>query len=162
MAASSNPNETPLDAARWIALRLLAPAPLTCAQLGRKLRDRGVRAEVVVQLVDDLQNERLLDDADYARRWRERRRAKGYGGRRIVAELRARGVDGAVAEAALAEEAPDVEWDTALAAAERHAPRLAGMEAERARAKLARHLSNRGFGADTIHRFLAKIDVGDE
>jgi regulatory protein len=162
MAAPSKQNEKPIDAGRRIALRLLAPAPLTREQLRRKLRARGMLAEVVVQLIDDLEEERLLDDADYARRWRERRRAQGYGGRRIVAELRERGVDGAVAEAALAEEAPGVEWDTAMVAAARHAPRLAGMERERARGKLARHLHNRGFGADTIHRVLAKIDLGDE
>jgi len=162
MAAPTNPNETPLDAARRIALRLLAPAPLTCERLRRKLRSRGVPPDTVSAVVEELIGRRLLDDADYARRWRERRRAQGYGGRRIVAELRERGVDGAVAEATLAEEAPEVEWDTAAAAAARHAPRLAGIERDRARAKLARHLHNRGFGGDTIHRVLATVDLGDE
>ena len=162
MAARSTPDASSLDAARRVALRLLAPAPLTCAQLHRKLRDRGVHTDVAAQLVDDLQGESLLDDTDYARRWLDRRRAQGYGARRIVAELRERGITAAVAEAALAEEAAEVEWATAVAAATRHTPRLAGVPVERARAKLARHLHNRGFAADTIHRVLATVDLGDE
>ena len=77
MAAPSNPNDPPRDAARRIALRLLAPAPLTCEQLRRKLHSRGYHADVVVALVAELQGRRLLDDGEYARRWIEQRRARG-------------------------------------------------------------------------------------
>ena len=66
MAAPSNPNDPPLDAARRIALRLLAPAPLTCEQLRRKLRSRGVLPDTVSAVVDELIDRRLLDDAE---RW---------------------------------------------------------------------------------------------
>jgi len=162
MAARSTSDATSPDAARRVALRLLAPAPLTGEQLRRKLHTRGFPADVVVSLLAELQGRGLLDDDDYARRWIEQRRARGYGRRRIVAELHERGVASAVAEAALAAEPPEVELTTATAAAARQQPRLAGMERDRARAKLARHLHNRGFGADTIQRILATVDLGDE
>jgi len=162
MGAPSNPDDTSLAGARRIALRLLGPAPLTCEQLRRKLRARGVPPDTVSEVVEELIGRRLLDDAEYAHRWVERRRGQGYGRLRIVAELRERGVAAAVAEAALAAEPPEVEISTAAAAANRQQPRLAGMERDRARAKLARHLHNRGFAGDTIHRVLATLDLGDE
>jgi regulatory protein len=162
MAAPSNPNHPPLDAARRIALRLLAPAPLTCEQLRRKLRSRGVLPDTVSAVVDELIDRRLLDDAEYAHRWAERRRGRGYGRLRILAELRERGIAAAVAETALAAEPPEVELATAAAAAARQQPHLAGLDHDRARAKLARHLHNRGFGGDTIHRVLATVELGDE
>jgi regulatory protein len=162
MAAPSNPNDPPLDAARRIALRLLAPAPLTCEQLRRKLCSRGVLPDTVSAVVDELIDRRLLDDAEYAHRWAERRRDRGYGRLRILAELRERGIAATVAETALAAEPPEVEIATAAAAAARQQPHLADMERDRARAKLARHLHNRGFGADTIHRVLATAELGDE
>jgi len=162
MAARSTPDATSPDAARRVALRLLAPAPLTCDQLRRKLHTRGFPADVVVSLVAELQGRHLLDDGEYARRWIEQRRARGYGRLRIVAELRERGVAPAIAESAFAAEPPEVELATATAAAARQQPRLAGLDRDRARAKLARHLHNRGFAADTIHRVLATVELGDE
>jgi regulatory protein len=162
MADHSPSDATSVDAARRVALRLLVPAPLTCEQLRHKLRTRGFHGETVAALVAELQGRGLLDDAAYAQRWLEQRRTRGYGRLRIVAELRERGVAASVAEAACAAEPLEVELATATAAASRQAPHLAGLERDRARAKLARHLHNRGFGGDTIHRVLDTIDLDDD
>jgi regulatory protein len=154
--------EKAVRTARALALRLLAPAPLTCHQLASRLRSRGVDPEVAAVLIDELTTRRYLDDGGYARQWIERRRQGCYGRRRIAAELRQRGVPEEVAATALAEEAAGVELAAARAAAARQLPRLAGLEPRRAQGKLARHLQNRGFGAETIGRVLDGIDLTGE
>ena len=85
-------------------LTLLAGRDLSAAQLGQRLRRRGFTPEAIDAAVTRLHREGALDDrraaAAYARRAVEVRR---QGPARIARELAARGVDGSVAKAAIAD-----------------------------------------------------------
>lgn len=85
-------------------LTLLAGRDLTAAQIGERLRRRGVAPEAADAAVARLRQEGALDDrraaASHARRAVEVRR---QGPARIRRELAARGVDASVAKAAIAE-----------------------------------------------------------
>lgn len=146
--------------AREAALRLLAHRPRTEVELRQRLMRKGFTEEVAAACVADLLARGLLDDAAFAEMFtRDRVRLNPRGRRRVVQELRGRGVEADVASAAvddvLREEAVD-EAALAREAARRWRPRR-GEEAPRARRRLAGYLARRGFGADTVRAVVEEL-----
>jgi regulatory protein len=163
-SADLTPQADPASVARTIALRQLAAAPRTRAQLDAVLARRGVPEEVAAELLDRLEEVGLVDDAEYSRVWVESRQARrGLSRRALRQELVERGVD-----PELVREAVDVVDDAAeLAAATallrrrmpaaqsggdgaRPDPRQALQRDRRLLALLAR----RGYSAQVAHRAL--------
>lgn len=145
------------DALREKALRLLARRDHSRAELARKLRDDG-DDEAIAALLARLEDSGLLSDARFAGQFVASRAAR-FGTRRLVHDLKQRGV-------------PDSEVDEALASVEQD-------EQARARAvwarkfdsrptdakswaKQARFLQSRGFSADSIHKVLREQPEQDE
>lgn len=132
-------------AAHEAALRLLAHRPRAERELAARLRRRGFPAATVEAEVARLRRAGLLDDERFARAWVESR--AGRGRLLLRRELLARGVPAGLAGEAVA--AVD-DRETALALARRHAPRLAGLEFGRFRARLGGFLARRGIGHEEI------------
>ena len=85
------------------AARFLEARPRSAAEVRRRLRDAGYRADLVEGALDRLTELGYLDDAAFARAWVESRdRAQPRGARALRDELRRKGVAPAAAEAALA------------------------------------------------------------
>lgn len=103
-------------------------------------------------MVADLTARGYLDDAALARQWVETRAARGYGAARLRAELRARGVEPALVDAALAGLDPAAALERARAAARRRLPVLARGRPERLAARLHDYLLRRGFASDVAAR----------
>ena len=104
----------------------------------------------------------FLDDARYAEAFaRDRVRLSPRGTRRVVQELRGRGVDPEVAteamEGVLREEGID-DLDLAREAARKWRPR-AGEERERARRRLAGFLARRGFGSEAVRTVVEELGL---
>jgi regulatory protein len=94
----------------------------TSARSERELRDRLAAAsfdpEVIEATIARLAELRLVDDADFARRWVEERSArKGLGPVKLRAELASKGVDPVAVEEALAEVVLDEEAGATAVAA---------------------------------------------
>jgi regulatory protein len=88
--------------------RLLAARARSEQELSNRLGAAGFEADTVAGVLQRLRELGLVDDADFARRWIEERAAsKGLGPVLLMSELRSKGVDVAVAEAALAEAGGD-------------------------------------------------------
>ena len=83
------------------ALGMLARREHSRAELARKLAAYAGSDEALAALLDDLEARRLLSDARYVEARLNARGAR-YGNRRLSQELRARGVDAALVETALA------------------------------------------------------------
>jgi regulatory protein len=99
--------------------RYLAHRPRTERQVRDKLTELDYEADTVDAAVARLIELRLIDDADYARRWiEERARTKGKAPDLLLSELAARGVSREIAEEALAAVGLDEETQ-ALEAASR-------------------------------------------
>ncbi len=160
MEAPEEPDPKELARARARALRLLGPAPLTGVQLTERLGRRGFSAEVVARVVQECIERGWVDDLDYARRWIERRREQGYGRARIAFELRHRGIEEAVADLALGEEAEGAELAAARRAAAKKVRGLGDLRERRDQARLARHLSARGFNSHTVRTILDEAGAG--
>ena len=98
----------------------------------------------------------LQSDARYAEQYVAMRAARGYGPVRIRAELRERGVDAAVIDDWLDER--DASWRERLRVVARKRFGAAAPADFRERARRARFLEQRGFGAELIRRELFAHD----
>jgi regulatory protein len=139
-------------------VRLLTSREHARSELRRKLLARGEDEGAVDAVLDDLARRGLQSDARFAAQYVASRVARGYGPVRIRAELRERGLDGGLIADHLDERDPV--WRERLDAVARkrfgsHAP------ADHAdRARRARFLEYRGFGAELIRRALFGGDGG--
>ncbi|HET6765245.1 MAG TPA: regulatory protein RecX [Longimicrobiaceae bacterium] len=139
--------------AREAALALLSFRPRTAAELRRRLVEKEFPPEVAAEVVDRLDEMKLVDDSAFAEMFvRDRVRLKPKGKRMLAQELRVRGVDADTARDAIdgvLERADSSEADLARQAAAKWKPR-AGEEPRKARARLYAFLARRGFGGDAI------------
>ena len=164
----------PLDAAaaRVVAGDLLSRKAWSQRELERRLVRRGAPAAVAAEVVADLAARGYLDDAQFARHWVQTRASVRFlGPLRLRDELRARGVDTELAEAAL-RESFDTEGELAraleagrrklrtLEGAERRARRSAadpGREAQRAALRLHDHLLRQGYPGGVVTRVVRTL-----
>ncbi|MDT8342521.1 MAG: regulatory protein RecX [Longimicrobiales bacterium] len=88
--------------AREAALRLLSHRARARRELETRLRKKGFPAALVSRVAGELEARGYLDDAAFARAWvADRLRLRPRGRRALQRELQGKGVDAAVAEAAL-------------------------------------------------------------
>jgi regulatory protein len=157
-----------VEAGREAALRLLERQRRTRSDLARRLRDKGFAAAAIEAVLDRLAGVGLVDDVEYARAFMAGRRARRSAGvRRIVQELRARGVgadDIEVARQRLdAEQGGMDEVAAARRVLAQAARRMQGLEPRVRRQRLYALLARRGFDWDTIAQALgAGADAADE
>ena len=143
------------------ALSLLGFRARSVAELRRKLLAKGAPRSDVDEVVARLLDQKLLDDADFARQF-ARMKINGAGASRIriLQELRRRGVANDVAERALEElvEAEGIEPSSSIhRVAEKKWKALAGLDAHTRRRRLFAFLARRGFGPDEIRDAMSAL-----
>lgn len=115
-------DEAALQAALELCWRFLAKRDRTVAETRQRLAGAGVAEEAGERALKVLHEQGYLDDARYARRFAEDRRAlDGWGTTRIEQRLRALGVDRDLIEAAVAR-APEDELEAAVCVLRRRFP----------------------------------------
>jgi regulatory protein len=107
---------TEAERALDLAYKALNRRDHTVSELRARLEGKQVDEGAIAAAVAQLEEERLLDDARFAERFAEDKRAlESWGGERIERELRRRGVAIEFVEAALASQDRDGELESALA-----------------------------------------------
>ncbi|OMB98775.1 recombination regulator RecX [Mycobacterium sp. NS-7484] len=118
---TSDPSGTPEDEqaqdprkreeqAKNVCLRLLTVRARTRAELTEHLAKRGYDEGLSAKVLDRLTDVGLIDDEDFAEQWvRSRHANAGKGKRALAVELRKKGVDNDVIDAALADLDPAAE-----------------------------------------------------
>ncbi|MEX2181745.1 MAG: regulatory protein RecX [Gemmatimonadaceae bacterium] len=139
------------------ALDALARRARSRADLGRWLKQREFSAEEIDPALERLESLGLLNDEEFARGFARTRLAvgRGFGPRRVAAELARRGVARALVDRVLAEHAADEGADEltairALVAKRSHS--LAGLDPVVARRRLYGYLARRGFSPGLIRQ----------
>jgi regulatory protein len=151
----TGPDADPENVARTIALRKLAAAPQTRAQLDDAMTRRGVPAEIRARVLDRFDDVGLIDDAMFARMWVESRHAgRGLAKKALAHELRRRGVDSALVEDAVAELPPEQEEATARALVARRLPATRGLDPAARTRRLAGMLARKGYPAGLSFRIV--------
>jgi regulatory protein len=99
-----------IEKAKKTAFQLLERRAYTRSEIVTKLRGRGYDEPVVTATVETLERLDLIDDVDFASRFiRERLRLRPSGHAALRRDLRRRGVEASVIEAALDEAFEDID-----------------------------------------------------
>lgn len=145
----------PESVARTIALRKLSAAPQTRAQLDEAMRRRGVPDDVRDRVLDRFDDVGLIDDAMFARMWVESRHSgRGLARKALAHELRRRGVESNLVEAAVAELPAEQEEAMARALVARRLPAMRGLEPAARTRRLAGMLARKGYPAGLSFRVI--------
>lgn len=159
--------------AREAALRLLSYRPRSHGELKERLARKGIAPERVARCLDALETAGVLDDGAFAEAHvRDAVRLRPRGSRRLLAELRRKGVaedtaSRAVERVLVEEESTDGELAMRAAegwtrrAGERDRDCLCGRgeraAVERVRRRFWGYMSRRGFGPDAVRGALERI-----
>jgi regulatory protein len=149
--------------AREAALNLLSYRPRTAAELRRRLARKEYPEPVVEACVEELLEKGLVDDGAFAESFiRDRVRFRPRGRRRLVQELRAKGVDPETAQEAIGEVMEREETSELELAREalRKWSRRPGEDPRKAKQRLYGFLARRGFGGDTLRQILDEVELG--
>ncbi|MFW3117061.1 recombination regulator RecX [Mycolicibacterium mageritense DSM 44476 = CIP 104973] len=131
-----------------MCLRLLTVRARTRAELEGQLAKRGYPDDVGATVLDRLAQVGLIDDEDFAEQWvRSRHANAGKGKRALAVELRKKGVDNDVIDAALADLDPAAERQRAeqLVRDKLRRERLADDDDLKVRRRLVGMLARRGY-----------------
>ena len=138
-----------------VALRLLALRPRTQAELRRRLAQRGFRPQDIEATIVRLSELGLVDDAAFARFWVEQRAAfRPSGRRRLIAELRAKGVAHEAIDEALQEQDDSASIE---AVARRRAATLVNVREATFSRRLQAFLLRRGFDASLARTVVGRL-----
>ena len=143
---------------RKSALRFLKIRPRSVAELKSKLEAKGFEAPEIDQTLQWLQDIKLLDDRSFTKSWIHYRLARPFGFRRIILELKTKGVDPDLIE----EEISLVKGDTdeskiAFDLASRRWKKLVRVEPIKRKKRMFDFLSRRGFAPDVVFKVLKML-----
>lgn len=153
LASEQNPEPDPENVARDIALRKLAVAPQTRAQLDEAMAKRGVPDDVRADVLDRFADVGLVDDAMFAKMWVESRHSgRGLARRALGHELRRRGVDEAIANEAVAEIDPESEEAAARRLVAKRLASTRDLDVDKRTRRLAGMLARKGYPSGLAYR----------
>jgi regulatory protein len=125
-------------------------------ELRSRLRQKGFDPEVILAVLDRLQESDLQDDGRFAAQFAQSAVARGMAGRRIQAELRARGISKDLAAEASVED-PDEELARARELAGRRASRMGDLPTEAVLRRITGLLARKGFDPETCRLAASEV-----
>ncbi|RIK42225.1 MAG: RecX family transcriptional regulator [Chloroflexi bacterium] len=132
------------------AIHLLGFRPRSEAEVRQHLRDKGFAGEVIDAVVTQLVQEEYLDDESFTRFWMENREQfRPRSARALRHELRQKGVERAVIDAAVATVDEDA---AAWAAVEPKLARWSDLDQTEFGRKITGFLGRRGFSYEVVRR----------
>lgn len=140
---------------RDAAYRLLAVRPRSEDEIRQRLRRRGFENDYIDKAIADLRGKGLVDDTAFASFWKDNRQSFRPRSRRLTAlELKRKGVDSAVIEAAVSQLD---DGESAYRAALGRASHLPSSDFDAFRRRLGDYLVRRGFDYDTIQQTVNRL-----
>jgi regulatory protein len=141
--------------AHLVALRFLGQRPRSEKEVRDRLRRERFPIDIVDREVVRLKDVALVNDASFARFWKEGREASRPRSLRVMKmELRRKGVDGEAIDDVLA----DVdEEDGAYRAASKRVHTLAGLDEQAFSRRLGQFLQRRGYRYDLARRVVERL-----
>jgi regulatory protein len=137
------------------AVRFLGYRPRSEAEVRQRLLKRGFDAESMENTIARLKEQGIIDDAAFARFWKENRQDFSPRSRRLTSlELKRKGLPEDIIEQAVAE---IDDTDSAYRAALKRAKRLAGPDYLEFRKRLGAYLGRRGFNFSVINTTVKRV-----
>jgi regulatory protein len=151
-----------LELIRSQAMNMLARRALTRRELKQKLMVKGALAEEAGEVVRNLVEDGLLNEANLAEDAVRITSQKLVSRRFIAQKLRSRGLAEDLVEAEIGRQVDgDAEYQAALHFAEKKLRMLEGVAVEVKRRRIGGALDRRGFPSSVIIRVLEELQMGD-
>ena len=143
---------------RGAALKFLKIRPRSVAELREKLENKGFGPQEIKEAIAYLESNKLLDDRAFTVSWIMHRLARPFGFRRIIIELKQKGIaDKIIVQAVTAAKSEYAEGDIVLELAQRRAERIRGVDGQKKKKRIGGFLLRRGFAADVVMKVLKEI-----
>lgn len=140
------PPGDPVERARAICLRLLTGTPRTRKQLADALRKREIPDEAAEEVLSRFEEVGLIDDSAFADAWVEsRHHGRGLARRALARELRTKGVDPTLIDAAVSRLDSEQEEETARDLVARKLRATRGLDRDKRIRRLAGMLARKGY-----------------
>lgn len=148
-----------LQRAKVSCFRLLKVRPRSSHELQTRLAQRKFNAEVIHKVITELQELNFIDDAAFARLWVSSRIKKPLGIKRLIFELKAKGIAPDVIEEAVREfDSPQQERQVIKSLIEKRKGRFSGLDTITMRTRLFGFLLRRGFSKELIYEVLGNYE----
>ncbi|MGW1562722.1 recombination regulator RecX [Streptomyces sp. NPDC002144] len=145
-AEREEPPADPEERARAICLRLLTGTPRTRKQLADALRKREIPDEAAEEVLSRFEEVGLINDSAFAEAWVEsRHHGRGLARRALAQELRTKGVDSTLIDAAVAQLDSEQEEETARELVARKLRSTRGLDRDKRLRRLAGMLARKGY-----------------
>lgn len=136
----------PVERARAICLRLLTGTPRTRKQLADALRKREIPDEAAEEVLSRFEEVGLINDSAFADAWVEsRHHGRGLARRALAQELRTKGVDSTLIDAAVSQLDTEQEEVTARELVDRKLRATRGLDRDKRLRRLAGMLARKGY-----------------
>ncbi|MFF4805140.1 recombination regulator RecX [Streptomyces sp. NPDC001351] len=136
----------PVERARAICLRLLTGTPRTRKQLADALRKREIPDEAAEEVLSRFEEVGLINDSAFADAWVEsRHHGRGLARRALAQELRTKGVDSTLIDAAVSQLDSEQEEATARELVVRKLRSTRGLDRDKRLRRLAGMLARKGY-----------------
>ena len=140
------------------ALRFLKIRPRSIGEIKEKLEGKGFSETEIDTTVHDLIASGLLDDRAFTKSWINYRLARPFGFRRIIQELKAKGIDQQIIEEAVVEIKGSYDPENAaLELAQRRWQRLPALDPQKKKKRVIDFLLRRGFEADVVLKVFKQL-----
>ncbi|WP_164904862.1 recombination regulator RecX [Streptomyces cyaneus] len=145
-AEKEAPPGDPVEQARAICLRLLTGTPRTRKQLADALRKREIPDDAAEEVLSRFEEVGLINDSAFADAWVEsRHHGRGLARRALAQELRTKGVDSTLIDAAVAQLDSEQEETTARELVARKLRSTRGLDRDKRLRRLAGMLARKGY-----------------
>ncbi|MFJ8629132.1 recombination regulator RecX [Streptomyces sp. NPDC093568] len=145
-AEERTPPADPVEQARAICLRLLTGTPRTRKQLADALRKREIPDDAAEEVLSRFEEVGLINDSAFADAWVEsRHHGRGLARRALAQELRTKGVDSTLIDAAVAQLDSEQEEATARELVDRKLRSTRGLDRDKRLRRLAGMLARKGY-----------------
>ncbi|MEU6354359.1 recombination regulator RecX [Streptomyces sp. NPDC047072] len=136
----------PVERARAICLRLLTGTPRTRKQLADALRKREIPDDAAEEVLSRFEEVGLINDSAFAEAWVEsRHHGRGLARRALARELRTKGVDSTLIDAAVSQLDSEQEEVTARELVDRKLRSTRGLDRDKRLRRLAGMLARKGY-----------------
>lgn len=135
-----------MERARAICLRLLTGTPRTRKQLADALRKREIPDDAAEEVLSRFEEVGLINDSAFAEAWVEsRHHGRGLARRALAQELRTKGVDSTLIDAAVSQLDSEQEEETARELVDRKLRATRGLDRDKRLRRLAGMLARKGY-----------------
>ncbi|MDD5109091.1 MAG: regulatory protein RecX [Candidatus Omnitrophica bacterium] len=126
-------------------------------ELLARLKQKGFSQELAVDTVNFLKDKEFIDDRVFAKGWVAARLKRPFGIRRIRQELLSKGLSEQIIEDSLVQAREDYsESQIVSQLAKQRFSKLAGIEPQKAKARVYGYLIRRGFSPDIVSEIIKK------